>query len=247
MTKDKIKQILEQQLALDYDCSVEEVQSNENIFKPRKKNPGARCIGDEDCMLKIAVYQEKLLVMAEESLLEWCKQTFEKMRGTWFAEPENLIMIHEKLSEYGQKLVDTHHHYLPASYALKAEERYEVKWYEGEEIKVFEGDSRFWEALLFDEKTPDMLAVCAVEKDVILGMASVTRDCESMWQIGVNVTKEGEGKGIGAYVTSLLKERVLERGVIPFYSTVESHIKSQKVAFRAGFEPVFYELFSVAK
>ena len=76
---------------------------------------------------------------------------------------------------------------------------------------------------------------------------SVTRDTEKMWQVGVNVTKEGEGKGIGAYVTSLLKERLLERGILPFYSTVESHIKSQKVAFQSGFEPVFYEMFSASK
>lgn len=92
-----------------------------------------------------------------------------------------------------------------------------------------------------------MLAVCAVENDVILGMASATRDTEKMWQIGVNVTKEGEGKGVGAYVTSLLKERLLNQGILPSYATVESHIKSQKVAFHSGFEPVFYEMFSATK
>ncbi len=247
MTKEEIKQIFEEQLALDYDCSVEEVQSDNNIFRSWKRNDGARYIGDEDCLLKIAVYREKLLVMATEELLEWCKQTFEKTKGTWLAEPENLIMIHEKLGEYGQKLVDTHHHYLPVLYYPKTEKRFETKWYEKEEINVFQGDNRFWEALLFDERTPDMLAVCAVENDVILGMASVTRDCEKMWQIGVNVTKEGKGRGIGAYVTSLIKEEVVERGIVPFYSTVESHIKSQKVAFQSGFEPAFYELFSATK
>lgn len=73
----------------------------------------------------------------------------------------------------------------------RKEERFEARWYEKEEIKIFQGDNRFWEALLFDERIPDMLAVCAVENDIILGMASVTRDCEKMWQIGVNVTKEG--------------------------------------------------------
>ena len=247
MKKEELKQILEEQLALDYDCSVEEIQSSNNIFKVWKRNEGARYIGDEDCMLKIAVYREKLLVMADEKLLDWCKQIFENATGTWLAEPENLIKIHEKLGEYGQKLADTHHHYIPAVNAQKTVKRYDVKWYEQDEIKVFQGDNRFWEALLFDELTPDMLAVCAVENDTILGMASVTRDCDKLWQIGVNVTEEGRGKGVGAYLTSLLKEQVMERGVVPFYSTVESHIKSQKVAFQAGFEPVMYELFSAAK
>lgn len=49
---------------------------------------------------------------------------------------------------------------------------------------------------------------------------------------------------IGAYVTSALKDEVLKRGIVPTYATVESHIKSQQVAVRAGFEPAFYELFS---
>lgn len=48
-------------------------------------------------MFKMAVYREKLLVMADEKLLDWCKQIFHNKSGTWLAEPENLIMIHEKL------------------------------------------------------------------------------------------------------------------------------------------------------
>lgn len=247
MTKEQMRQILEQQLATDYDCSIEEVQSNQNIFRTWKRNPGARWIGGDDCKLKLAVYQEKLLVMADESLLEWCRQTFANRKGTWLSEPENLVLIHEKLEEYGQRLADIHHHYIPVSNYPMVQQRYETKWYTEEEINVFQGDERFWEALLFDERTPDMLAVCAVENDIILGMASATRDSEKMWQIGVNVTKEGEGKGIGAYVTALLKERLLENGILPFYSTVESHIKSQKVAFCSGFEPIFYEMFSASK
>ena len=236
--------VLEKQLAIDYDCTVEEVHGKESIYRILKVKDGARPVGAEDTLLKIAVYREKLLVMANPVLLEWCKKEFGQKGGTWFSEPENLIMIHNKLQEYGQKLVDAHHYYIPAANPVPIEHRFDTKWYEKEEIERFRGDDRFWEALLFDEDTPDMLAVCAMDGDTILGMASVTRDTESMWQLGVNVTKEGQGKGVGAYVTALLKDEVLKRGIVPIYATVESHIKSQKVAFQAGFEPVFYEIFS---
>lgn len=148
------------------------------------------------------------------------------------------------LLEYGQNLVDAHHHYIPAQMQISLEPRFDVRWYEKNEVEVFRGDNRFWEALLFDENTPDMLAVCAVEGDTILGMASATRDCERLWQIGVNVTREGRGKGVGSYVTTLLREELLNRGIVPMYATVESHIKSQKVAFESGFMPAFYEIFS---
>jgi len=238
------RDILEKQLAIDYDCTVEEVRSAENVYRVLKVNEGARPIGSDDTLLKIAVYREKLLVMASPVMLDWCKETFAQSHGTWLSEPENLIKIHNKLQEHGQKLVDAHHHYIPSEGAPVQETRFDTKWYEQDEIEVFRGDNRFWEALLFDEKTPDMLAVCAVDGDTILGMASVTRDTDLMWQIGVNVTEEGKGKGVGAYVTALLKEEVLRRGIVPTYATVESHIKSQKVAFQAGFEPAFYEIFS---
>ena len=111
-------------------------------------------------------------------------------------------------------------------------------------METFRGDARFNQAILFDENTPDMLAVCAVAGKVILGMAGATRDSNLMWQLGVNVTEEGQGKGVGSTVVACLKEEVLSRGILPFYATVESHIKSQKVALRAGFEPAFYEMFS---
>lgn len=236
--------ILERQLAIDYDCTAWDVHSNDNVYRVMKVNEGARPIGNADTLLKIAVYREKLLVMADPVLLEWCKRFWENKTGTWFSEPENLIALNDKLLEHGQKLVDAHHHYIPAANSAPVEQRFQVKWYEKDDIEIFRGDSRFWEALLFDENTPDMLAVCAVDGDTILGMASVTRDSNLLWQIGVNVTKEGEGKGVGSYVTALLKEEVLKRGIVPTYATVESHIKSQKVAFQAGFEPAFYEIFS---
>lgn len=236
--------ILEEQLSIDYNCTIQDVQSSENVYQIFKVNKKARPIGNADTLLKIVVYNEKLLVMANSELLEWCKKSFENQKGTWLSEPENLIRINRKLLEYGQRLVDTHHHYIPAQIKISVEQRFDVKWYEKNEIEVFRGDNRFWEALLFDENIPDMLAVCAVEDDTILGMASATRDCERLWQIGVNVTQEGRGKGVGSYVTTLLKEELLNRGIVPMYATVESHIKSQKVAFESGFMPAFYEIFS---
>lgn len=144
------KEVLEKQLAIDYDCTIEEVHSKTNIFRIMKRNKGARPIGDVETLLKIAVYEEKLLVMADAKLIKWCKETFNAQKGTWFSEPQNLISIHNKLQEYGQQLADTHHYYIPESRSQLINPRYDVRWYEQEEIEVFRGDKRFGEALLFD-------------------------------------------------------------------------------------------------
>ena len=237
------RKILEEQLCIDYNCTPEELKSGENVFRPFSRRPEMRPVG-KNSLLKICAYNEKLLVMADEQLLVRCREILGSRSGVWIAEPENIIELDRMLNEFGQRLADTHHHYIPCEGFPTVEKRFEVRWYERDEIEIFRGDGRFWEALLFDEETPDMLAVCAMDGEMILGMASVTRNCEKLWEIGVNVTPEGRGRGVGAYVTALLKERVLGMGIVPTYATVESHIKSQKVAFRAGFEPVFYEMFS---
>lgn len=236
--------ILEKQLAVDYDCTSEDVQSGAQVFRIMKRIPGARPVGNEKTLLKIAVYKEKLLVMADAKMMNWCMESFCGQEGTWFSEPKNLIMIDRKLRECGQCLADAHHYYIPVPGKTSIKRCYDVKWYEKEEIEEFRGDGRFWEALLFDERNPDALAVCAMDGNVILGMAGATHDTDRIWQIGVNVTAAGAGKGIGTYVTTLLKEEILSRGIVPIYATVESHIKSQKVAFQSGFEPAFYEIFS---
>lgn len=234
---------LVRQFCLDYDAAPEEVCSPQNLFRPCRQLPGARPAG-RGSLLKLAVYREKLLVMANAGLLDWCREFFGEKRGTWLSEPRTLAAIQAKLGEWGQEIRDVHHHYLPREGFPPVCRRFPVRWYEEGELEQFRGDPRFWEALLFDEEIPDKLAVCALEGETILGMASATANSEKLWEIGVNVTDAGAGKGVGSYVTALLKEELLRRGIVPTYATVESHIKSQRVAFRAGFEPAFFELYS---
>lgn len=75
-------------------------------------------------------------------------------------------------------------------------------------------------------------------------MAGASCDCDGMWQIGINVIEKYRGKGIGTNLVSLLKNEILKRGKIPFYSTIESNIYSQVVAIKSGFIPVWAELHS---
>ena len=48
----------------------------------------------------------------------------------------------------------------------------------------------------------------------------------------------------GESLTALLAREVERRGALPFYGTAMSHIASQKVALRAGFEPAWTELYA---
>ena len=53
--------------------------------------------------------------------------------------------------------------------------------------------------------------------------------------------------GVGSLLVGLLKNELLDRGILPFYGTSMSHIVSQKVALNAGFSPAWAELYCEKK
>ena len=87
-----------------------------------------------------------------------------------------------------------------------------------------------------------MLAVAAIINGETAGMAGASADSPSMWQLGINVMPDAEGQGIGTGLVALLKNAVLDKGVLPYYGTALSHISSQRVAIKAGFLPAWSEL-----
>ena len=117
------------------------------------------------------------------------------------------------------------------------------KKYLGDEINQFREDDRFGEAFIFSDLPKDEIGIAAIKDGIILGMAGATSDSNRMWQIGINVMPEAEGLGIGSMLVELLKNEILDLGIIPFYGTAMSHISSQKVALNAGFYPAWAELY----
>lgn len=89
-----------------------------------------------------------------------------------------------------------------------------------------------------------MLAVAAFDGDKIMGMAGASADSKNMWQIGIDVLPEYRSKRIGRSLVALLKNEILRRGKVPFYSTSGSHFHSQNIAINSGFFPIWAELYS---
>lgn len=106
----------------------------------------------------------------------------------------------------------------------------------------FKGDKRFERAIIFDNNAPDMIAVTAEKDGEVLAMVAANADSKKMWQIGIDVMPEYTGHGIGMTLVTLLKNKIMDTGILPYYGTAASHIKSQMVAVRAGFVSGWVEL-----
>ena len=67
-------------------------------------------------------------------------------------------------------------------------------------------------------------------------------DCDSMWQIGIDVLPEYRRQGIAVALVSGLAAEILKRDKVPFYCCAWSNIASARCAVKSGFSPAWAEL-----
>ena len=97
-------------------------------------------------------------------------------------------------------------------------------------------------ALCEKRKHLDVLGVGAYDGDKLVGLAGCSADCDTMWQIGIDVLPEYRRQGIASTLTSRLALEILERGKVPFYCAAWSNVKSVRNAIKSGFRPAWVEM-----
>ena len=77
-----------------------------------------------------------------------------------------------------------------------------------------------------------------------VGLATASVDCDSMWQIGIDILADYRNRGIGKALVSRLTEAVFKVRRLPYYSTGISNISSRRTAISVGYRPAWVEIFS---
>lgn len=88
----------------------------------------------------------------------------------------------------------------------------------------------------------DRLALGAYDGDRLIGLAGASADCDTMWQIGIDVLPEYRRQGVASALTGRLAAEILRRGLVPFYCAAWSNLGSVRNAIRSGFRPAWVEL-----
>jgi hypothetical protein len=96
-----------------------------------------------------------------------------------------------------------------------------------------------------DPNRPAMLLARAWHDDTLVGAATAGADSDLLWQIGIDVTPEAQGLGIGAALTATLARATLGAGRVPWYSVAASNLVSFRTALAAGFRFAWIEAYSV--
>lgn len=231
-------------LSLEYGCKPEELRRDENILTVSALREGQRRYQSEPYFFHMATLGGNAVLTADERLHPFLSEWSRGKPGIWLFELPNLLPLERELNRFGYTLTQSHHLYLSAEEVLPKRDD-PVKWFFGrEEIEPFYGDPRFPNALCtaYTPERPDTAAVCAYDGEKIMGMAGCSEDAPGWEQIGIDVLPEYRSQGVGTYLVTLLKNKILRHGKIPFYGTSLSNCRSQNIALNCGFRPAWVEI-----
>ncbi|MBR1739189.1 MAG: GNAT family N-acetyltransferase [Ruminococcus sp.] len=231
------------QLALDFNCTAGDFSRKENILTVSAANKGRRWYSPEREFLMMATFGGNTVITADERLHGFLSGYIKEAPGYYLFSVGNLFRLNAELEKYGYRIKRTHHMFLLSS-CPKAEYSFPVRWYLDREIDRFYGDERFHNAICdrYIPERPDRIAVTGLDGEGITGMAGCSEDAPRWQQIGIDVLPAYRSRGIGKELVKLIRDKILERGDIPFYGTDLGNYHSQNIALACGFRPTWVEL-----
>ncbi len=256
------------QKQFELDCNLGEAHKikDDMWIAPTVVLPGSRVIDKLDPFFRVIVFMGRAYVMAAEETIPGWEEILKDYPAEWFFNYSRLRKLDRILNEYDREIVDTHIYFLPDEDAPKAAEPEGLRWFTEEEIAASKEINPFHNAWPYSPTQPDVYGVgmpvdekknetdTSVISDAspargelsvadMAALAGASLDGKYVHQIGIDVLPEYRGRGLSPLLVTILKQKIIEDGSLPFYGTAESHAISRSTAIRSGFLPAFAELF----
>lgn len=242
ITNKDILNVAMQQSAVDSNCNIEDFESVENKVVISSKKPNARKYLELPFLCDLTSYGNNIVASVSENLAAIVKDYINKYPTEHCFETPNLHMLIEKLKPFGINVCFMAEYFLPDMNLIKHLKcQYETRVLEPADFAGYY-QPQWSNALCEKRKHLDRLAVGAFENDKLVGLAGCSADCDTMWQIGIDVLSEYRKQGIASCLTSELAMAILSRGIVPFYCCAWSNIKSVRNAIRSGLRPAWVQV-----
>jgi RimJ/RimL family protein N-acetyltransferase len=232
MTKLEMFKIVQNQLAIDLNCTSNDLNGEKDrfIFVESKDNPGRRPFRRGKQFFEMLTMGKSIVVSATPARLKYAKEQLDgKERDDAFSMP--FIRGHVMC-------------YLPDIDNLKrisASPNFMYEIIQKDRITMLLETHGFNNALQYDLNHPvqNSMAIIARQGDRIAGIAGAFWWSQKMWSIGIDVLPEYRNNGLAAFLVNALTFEILQQNIVPVYSTASSNIASQKVGYRAGYMPAW--------
>ncbi|MDE6433205.1 MAG: GNAT family N-acetyltransferase [Lachnospiraceae bacterium] len=242
MTNRDILQIAMKQSAIDINCQEKDFEQDKNVIVTSCIGAGARKYYKEPIACNLVSYGNNIVASVKDEYRDIVEKYIGKFTFYHCFETPNMLWLDEELRRQGQRVCFMAEYFLPdLDKLMPLECAFELKLLQKEDFSGLYSEE--WSnALCEDRKELDVLGIGAYDGDTLVGLAGCSADCDSMWQIGVDVLPAYRKKGIASTLTSRLAAEILKRGKVPFYCAAWSNIKSVRNAIKSGFRPAWVEL-----
>ncbi len=242
MTNAEILSVALRQSALEFGCEAKDFLSPEPKVVLSRAVEGARAGLPLPLKCDIVSYGSNLIAMAGADTRDTVLEYITRTDVPHAFETPNIRLLDKLLEPYDLQVCFMAEYFLPDAEALRPLPcRYELRLLGPADFKSLYIPA--WSnALCARRPHLDVLGVGAYDGNRLIGLAGCSADCETMWQIGVDVLPEYRRQGIAAALTSRLALEILARGRVPFYCAAWCNLPSVRNAIRAGFRPAWAEL-----
>ena len=242
MTNQEILKIAIAQSAVDLSADASDFEKSENVVVTSKENDGARRYLKLPFSCQLVSYGAGVVASVSPEFREIAENYVNKYPVEHLFETPHLHILNEALAAKGQKICFMAEYFLPDVNVLCALDcSYELRILTQKdfaELYLPEWSN----ALCKDRKHLDVLGVGAYDNGRLVGLAGCSADCDTMWQIGIDVLPEYRRQGIALALTSRLAIEILNRGKVPFYCAAWCNVKSVRNAIKSGFRPAWVEM-----
>lgn len=246
MTNREILEAAVRQSAVDLGCAEEDLLSSVNKVVTSRPHPDARKYLQLPFFCNLVSYGTNVVAAVDERVSDFVLRYLNRFRAAHCFETPQLHLLSAEFAKYGQTICFMAEYFLPDRTVLKEllcpypirilrpadfQDCYQPAWSN---------------ALCEKRKHLDVLAAAAYDGEKMIGLAGCSADCETMWQIGIDVLPDYRRQGVASALTSRLAMEVLGHGKVPFYCAAWSNIGSVRNAVRSGFRPAWVELTAVS-
>ncbi len=241
-TNEMIRQVALQQSAIDANCSPRDFTCRGNVVTVSKENKLARKYLTLPHVCNLISYGNNIVATVSEEYRDIVEKYINRFPAEHCFETPNMHVLNDAFQELGYRVCFMAEYFLPDVNVLTALPcDYEMRILHAEDFEDLY-TPEWSNALCKKRRELDVLGVGAYHNGKLVGLAACSADCETMWQIGVDVLPEYRRRGIASALTSRLGIRVLERDKVPFYCCAWSNLKSAGNAIRSGFRPAWVEM-----
>ncbi|MBQ8432575.1 MAG: GNAT family N-acetyltransferase [Clostridia bacterium] len=240
--KDTILQVALEQSAIDSSCSPEDFLKSTPVVTLSRPHPKARKYLSLPFDCNLTSYGSNVVASVSEPMREAVTSYLEAYPPEHCFETPHLQVLNDAAAEHDLRVCFMAEYFLPDPAALRP---LDCPF----DLRVLHAPNfanlylpAWSNALCEKRKELDVLGIGAYRNGELIGLAACSADCDTMWQIGVDVLPEYRRQGVASCLTSRLALEILEAGKIPFYCAAWSNVKSVRNAIKSGFRPAWVEV-----